>query len=597
MTRLWQLERIAVSGAIRPRFAADALSIDQGITAIVGSSGAGKSTLLNLLVNFAGPDFGRVNRPEASIAWAGDGSGLWHDCSVREHCSLVAPQGTDIDAILADFDLAEIAAARPGRCSAGERVRVDLARAVASGAEVMVLDEPVAHLDPSHAEQCWQAVIKHVEDGGRSLVYATHRPDLVLGWAQQVVCLNAGSVLFAGSTDTCYWRPPNLAAARCLGPVNWLDADLAGWIEGELPADQTCVRPEQLRVRPDEAAESVVTASRFHGSHAEITLQRDEQERRFVHRPRGPGLRIGSRVALHLSMLVLLVCAGCGGTPAGDFPPITDAAISTWNLPPAGPKLPAPRAATLLRNGGSALLDTEGRVLLYDADDQLVSSWWMPAYDVGRPEGIRELADGSLVVADTHYHRVVIFSADGSSWRSFGSKGEGPGEFIFPVGLTLDPAGHIYVSEYGGNDRVQKFTADGEFLLEFGSLGLEPGQFQRPAGLAWRDGRIYVADAHNNRVQVFSDDGQFIAVLGGEQAPTLHFPYDIGIGPDDRAYVVEYGGNCLSVLSLEGAAIGRIGHGGSLVGELITPWGLTVVAANKVLVADTGNHRMVRISW
>src|SRR5690606_23097846 len=140
------------------------------------------------------------------------------------------------------------------------------------------------------------------------------------------------------------------------------------------------------------------------------------------------------------------------------------------------------------------------------------------------------LDDGRLIVADTHYHRIVTFDRDGKVLSMFGELGEGPGQFIYPVSVTRDDPGHLYVAEYGGNDRVQKFTSDGEWLLTMGSFGTEAGQFQRPSGIVWRandagesvsvskpaaqgsrgpteGGTLFVADAINNRVQAFADDG------------------------------------------------------------------------------------------
>ena len=49
-------------------------------------------------------------------------------------------------------------------------------------------------------------------------------------------------------------------------------------------------------------------------------------------------------------------------------------------------------------------------------------------------------ADGSIYVADTHYHRVLVFSPEGQLQASFGSLGEEPGSFIYPT----DVAGYVW---------------------------------------------------------------------------------------------------------------------------------------------------------
>ncbi|MBI4719753.1 MAG: 6-bladed beta-propeller, partial [Chitinivibrionia bacterium] len=59
--------------------------------------------------------------------------------------------------------------------------------------------------------------------------------------------------------------------------------------------------------------------------------------------------------------------------------------------------------------------------------------------------------------------------------------------------------------------RVQVFTKGGQYLRQWGTSGTAPGQFQFPFGIAVDgNGRVYVADSHNDRVQVFSGLGTFL---------------------------------------------------------------------------------------
>jgi DNA-binding beta-propeller fold protein YncE len=270
--------------------------------------------------------------------------------------------------------------------------------------------------------------------------------------------------------------------------------------------------------------------------------------------------------------------------------------VHSWSVPPAGPLQPAARSLTVDNQGDVIALDTAGRVLTYGLDGVVKRSWSMPDTKIGKPEGVCVLHDGEVVVCDTHYHRVVVFEADGKVARIFGKEGQGPGEFIYPVAVTKDAQENLYIAEYGSNDRVQKFTRDGKFLLAFGGFGTKPGQFQRPSGLAWHDGKIYAADAFNNRLQVFTDDGKFLEVLDAtEHLLGLRLPYDIKLGADNALYVIEYGGGRMTKVSLDGKLLGRFGKPGSELGEFATPWGLAVDAQGHVFVADTGNRRVVEV--
>lgn len=293
-----------------------------------------------------------------------------------------------------------------------------------------------------------------------------------------------------------------------------------------------------------------------------------------------------------LTLMILPV--GCVEQP-GPALPVSE--FSTWELPADGSRIPAPRALYADAEDTVYCLDDAGRVLLYSSEGEIQNVWRMPASENGRPEGIVKLQDGRIAVADTHYHRVVFFHADGTVESMLGTKGRGPGEFVYPVAVTQDPEGHLYVGEYGDRQRVQKFTVDGDFLTEFGEHGTDVGQFQRPSGLIWHDHQVFVVDAFNNRIQIFSDEGKFLRILGPpEEVEPFSFPYDLRMNKDGHVYVVENQGARVSLINQQGNLIGRYGTPGRTSGQFFNPWGLTVLSDGRVLVADTGNHRIVELT-
>ena len=304
------------------------------------------------------------------------------------------------------------------------------------------------------------------------------------------------------------------------------------------------------------------------------------------------------RIHHHLLLFLLIGASGCGDGNAE--PPLNFSEIHTWSMPVEGATIPAPRAMTWAPDGNLFVLDNSGRVLVFSGDTgKLDRKWHMPAWDVGRAEGICIFKDGRVGIADTHYHRVVFFTQTGELLEDqmHGSYGHGPDQFVYPVGITQDPEENYYVCEYGGGDRVQKYRVDGELLLEFGKFGSEPGEFQRPSGILWHDGHIYVADAINNRIQVFTDSGEFVRILGAPDAlPSLHYPYDVALGPDGFLWTVEYGSGQISRLDLNGRVVGVFGVTGTGHGQFFTPWGLAVDGNGRVVVADTGNRRIVELT-
>jgi DNA-binding beta-propeller fold protein YncE len=271
--------------------------------------------------------------------------------------------------------------------------------------------------------------------------------------------------------------------------------------------------------------------------------------------------------------------------------------FDTWKVPASGRFLPAPRGLYSDELDNVFVLDDAGRVLVYNSQGQLTQQWEMPQFEAGKPEGIWKLLDGDIAVADTHYHRVVIFHPDGTVNRMFGTQGNGPGQFVFPVSIAQDPHGFLYVGEYGDRQRIQKFTVEGTYVTEFGEHGTGDGQFQRPSGMIWQDGEIFAVDAFNNRIQVFSDEGKFLRVITlPEKSAPLEYPYDIRVTKNNLIYVIENKSARLTVMRTNGTIVGRYGSPGRGLNQFYQPWDLTVLTDGRILVADTGNHRLVELT-
>ena len=599
-SRLWQLSTVSTA----PRLMNLTLQIEEGVTAVVGNSGAGKTSLLNLLVDFERPDSGTVTAtlPESDHAlplfWVPQNFGLWPHLNVLQHLEAVAPrEGTPpLPDLLAAFDLENLGRAFPDQLAEGERARLSVARALAAQAAVLVMDEPFSHVDPARIDQYWGVVRDHLNTSSTSLVFATHSPRRVLAEAGFVVCLSAGRLLFHGAVGLLYHHPPTEELAACLGEGNWLSPEEASlWLEDETTT-QRFFRPEQLEISLSPSSPTQVISSRFQGVVSEVELEHTPtgKHRNFFHRPASPALKPGDHVVLKVLCLLLFIgLIGCGNGSESSIP-VQE--VHTFMLPPDHSKLPAPRSLAVDGNSGVVVLDTSGRVLVFSPDRTLLRWWRMPRTEAGRPEGVCILEDGRIAVADTHYHQVLIFDPHGSLLTTLGKSGREPGAFVFPVDVAEDDTGNLYVCEYGSNDRVQKFDPEGTFLLAFGRFGTGPDAFQRPSGLLWHKGKVYVADAINNRIQVFTDSGRHLGILGRPGAPPeLHFPYDIAMGPGGAVHVVEYGAGRVSKLSLDGRLLGRFDGVKTETGRFRTPWGIAVDSRGAVLVADTGNRRIVEL--
>jgi len=242
------------------------------------------------------------------------------------------------------------------------------------------------------------------------------------------------------------------------------------------------------------------------------------------------------------------------------------------------------------------VIDKTGRVQVFDAEGRCPGGWTMPVIANGKPTGVHVDDEGKIWVADTHEFQVLVYTPDGTEQRRFGTFGEQPGEFLYPTDVAIGPDDSIWVSEYGGNDRVQVFNADGTLRRVIGSVGSEPGQFSRPQAIALSDDgqRLYVADSCNHRIQVFDAHGTLLSVLGspGREPGQLHYPYDLVLLDDGSLLVSEYGSSRIQHLSPDGDSLGIWGIHGSEAGALNAPWGIDS-DGRRVWILDTGNHRVV----
>ena len=191
------------------------------ITALVGPNGAGKSTVLRLLAGLWRPTAGRATL---------DGSGLARLSrrSLAQRISFV-PQETRIDipftvqelvmmgrhphlgrfdapgpadaaavaAAMARADVAHLAERRVTELSGGERQRAVIARSLATGSNVILLDEPTANLDVDHVIETL-TLLRALAASGAAVALALHDLNVVARWADAVAVLHAGRLHAAG---------------------------------------------------------------------------------------------------------------------------------------------------------------------------------------------------------------------------------------------------------------------------------------------------------------------------------------------------------------------------------------------------------------
>ncbi|HVW36184.1 MAG TPA: NHL repeat-containing protein [Pirellulales bacterium] len=262
-------------------------------------------------------------------------------------------------------------------------------------------------------------------------------------------------------------------------------------------------------------------------------------------------------------------------------------------------RLQKPRAVAIDAADQLYIVDMTARIQVFSPDGEFLRFWRTPVHTNGRPTGLSFDRHGRLLVADTHYFRVLVYSTEGELLSTLGGvQGHGPGEFGFVTDAVEDSHGFLYVSEYGEYDRIQKFTSDGQFVLEWGGHGFEPGKFVRPQNMAIDEqDRIWVTDACNHRIQVFDAEGKLLDVWGtqGSEPGQLYYPYDLAFDDAGDLYVCEYGNHRVQKFTRQGESLGCWGRHGRAEGELHHPWGLVRDKQGRIHVLDSLNHRVQRI--
>lgn len=212
------------------------------------------------------------------------------------------------------------------------------------------------------------------------------------------------------------------------------------------------------------------------------------------------------------------------------------------------------------------------------------------------PQGVATDNLGNVFVLDTWNHRVQVFDSNGQYLWQFGSRGTLPGQFNRPLAITLDSANNVYVADWL-NYRIQKLTSHGKPLVIWGNEGDAPGQFGLIKGIAVdSSGNVYVSD--NGRIQKFSSTGQILAVWTGSQ-DTVSIPFEGPIGLDidtnDNLYVAD--GRILK-LSPSGQLLQIWQNIRLNNNELSYPQGVAVDRANNIYVLDSNepDHHIYKLN-
>ncbi|MFI6317027.1 ABC transporter ATP-binding protein [Nonomuraea sp. NPDC050556] len=199
----------------RPALSGCTLDIPAGrVTGLVGPNGAGKSTLLNLAAGMLKPSEGTIevcggrpgDGPEqlAKVGFVAQDSPLYPSLTVAEHLRLGAELNPGWDDALARKRVDRIGldpGQRAGRLSGGQRAQLALTLGLAKRPELLILDEPVAALDPLARREFLQDLMESVAEQGLSVLLSSHLIADLERVCDHLVVLAAARLRLVGEID------------------------------------------------------------------------------------------------------------------------------------------------------------------------------------------------------------------------------------------------------------------------------------------------------------------------------------------------------------------------------------------------------------
>lgn len=272
------------------------LSIRKGeIFALLGGSGCGKSTLLRCLGGFEKPTSGKIyldgqvmnDLPpyERPINMMFQSYALFPHMTVEQNIAFGLKQdglgkeaiAKRVEDMLNLVQLGKLAKRKPHQLSGGQQQRVALARSLAKGPKLLLLDEPMGALDKKLRSKMQLELVDIIEKSGVTCVMVTHDQEEAMTMATRIALMDAGRIRQVGTPDEIYESPTSRFAAEFIGSINMfdgrIDEDEADYITIQSPSLPVPiyvghgvsgfegqevgygVRPEKLTISKEEPAQ------------------------------------------------------------------------------------------------------------------------------------------------------------------------------------------------------------------------------------------------------------------------------------------------------------------------------------------------------
>jgi ABC-type Fe3+/spermidine/putrescine transport system ATPase subunit len=329
------------------------------IVSLLGPSGCGKTTTLRLISGFEDPDEGVIEiagesmvgkRPyERNVGLLFQHYALFPHMTVAENVAYglkhrhwpKAEIGARVSEMLRLVQLHGFEGRRPGQMSGGQQQRVALARVLATGPKLVLLDEPLSALDAKLREELRLELKQILTSVGSTTIVVTHDQDEAMSLADRIIIMNRGRIEQQGTPDEIYMQPRTAFVAAFIGRTNWFHGHIegaAGDAFARLATDagtslavrhpgnakgekwSVCIRPERMSVTGPEAKAGGASDNLLLGEVVDVVnmgaeihyIVESPEGRLMAVEPNreGPRVRKGDRVGLRFRAEDCVVLSG-----------------------------------------------------------------------------------------------------------------------------------------------------------------------------------------------------------------------------------------------------------------------------------------------
>ena len=216
------VDRIGKSYSKKPVVRSISIQIQKGeAVGLLGPNGAGKTTCFYMISGLIRPDYGKIildgqnitsspiyKRAKLGIGYLPQEVSIFRGMTVEQNIRAILSLSIKdkrqreifLDELLAEFSLSHLRRTSSLTLSGGERRKVEIARALASQPSFILLDEPLAGIDPIAIEEI-RELVKHIKDRGVGVLITDHNVEETLDLVDRAYIIHEGKVLMSGSPE------------------------------------------------------------------------------------------------------------------------------------------------------------------------------------------------------------------------------------------------------------------------------------------------------------------------------------------------------------------------------------------------------------